>query len=148
MSVDMAAFSADSSCLIAAVCAWHEHHEIAVDALESRRGAGQALVLAAHALAETYAVLTRLPPPHRLAPAVAGALIEQNFVRGVTLVALPGRTYASVVRRLAQEGVGGGRTYDAIIAESARRGRAAILLTFNPRHFDPAPAGVAIVVPT
>jgi predicted nucleic acid-binding protein len=143
----MAAFSADSSCLIAAVCAWHEHHQAAVDAVESRRGAGLALVLAAHALAETYAVLTRLPPPHRLAPADAGALIEQNFVRGTKLVALPGTTYASIVRRLARAGMGGGRTYDAIIAESARRGRAATLLTFNPRHFDPAPPGMAIVVP-
>jgi hypothetical protein len=58
------AFSADSSCLIASVCAWHEHHEAAVEALESRRGAGEVLVLAGHALAETYAALTRLPSPH------------------------------------------------------------------------------------
>jgi predicted nucleic acid-binding protein len=141
------AFSADSSCLIAAVCGWHEHHQVAVEALDSRRSSGQGLVLAGHALAETYAVLTRLPSPHRLAPADAGALIQENFARGTRLVALPGATYAALVRRLAREGISGGRVYDAIIAESARRGRAATLLTFNPRHFDPAPTGVTIVVP-
>jgi predicted nucleic acid-binding protein len=143
-----AAFSADSSCLIAAVCAWHERHDAAVRAMETRRDAGQTLVLAGHALAETYAVLTRLPPPHRLAPQDAGALIEHNFVRGVKLVALPGRRYAALVRTLASEGIAGGGVYDAIIADSATRGRADTLLTFNPRHFEPAPAGLAIVVPT
>jgi predicted nucleic acid-binding protein len=141
------AFSADSSCLIAAVCAWHEHHEAAVDAVESRRGAGQRLVVAGHALAETYAVLTRLPSPHRLAPADAGALIQQNFVHGTTIVALTGSAYGALVRRLAREGIGGGQIYDAIIAASARRGRATTLFTFNPRHFDPPPPGLAILVP-
>jgi predicted nucleic acid-binding protein len=68
-------------------------------------------------------------------------------VRGTRLVALPGSAYGALVRRLAGDGIGGGRIYDAIIAESARRGRATTLLTFNPRHFDPPPAGVAIVVP-
>jgi predicted nucleic acid-binding protein len=142
-----ATFSADSSCLIAAVCAWHEHHAAAAEALESRRSAGQHLVLAGHALAETYAVLTRLPSPHRLAPRDAGALVHENFVRGTKLVSLPAAAYAALVRRLAGEGIGGGRIYDAIIMESARRGRASTLLTFNPRHFDPPPAGVAVVMP-
>lgn len=67
-----AAFSADSSCLIAAVCPWHGHHDAAVDAVESRRGAGQGLVLAGYALAKTYAVLShgcrRRIASHRLMP--------------------------------------------------------------------------------
>lgn len=141
------AFSADSSCLVAAVCTWHEHHEAAVTAVESRRRAGQILVVAGHALAETYAVLTRMPPPHRLDPADAGALVQESFVRGTRLVALPGSTYAALVRGLARDGLGGGRTYDAIVAGSTRRGGATTLLTFHPRHFDPAPPGLTIVVP-
>jgi predicted nucleic acid-binding protein len=141
------AFSADSSCLIAAVCAWHEHHAAAVEAMESRRSAGQPLVLPGHALAEAYAVLTRLPSPHRLAPADAGALIHGNFASGTRLLSLPGSAYAALVRRLAREGIGGGRIYDALIAESARRGGATTLLTFNARHFEPPPAGLRIVVP-
>lgn len=42
----------DTSCLIAAVCAWHERHESTRKEIERRRLAGGTPVLAAHALAE------------------------------------------------------------------------------------------------
>jgi hypothetical protein len=45
---------------------------------------------------------------------------------------------------LADSGVGGGRTYDAIVGECARRGRASILLTLNPGHFEPPARGVKV----
>ena len=50
---------------------------------KSSVGSSEARVLAvaAHALVETYAVLTRLPAPHRLAPADAWTLIDTNFAR-------------------------------------------------------------------
>ncbi|HVL66340.1 MAG TPA: hypothetical protein VM364_03660 [Vicinamibacterales bacterium] len=35
---------------------------------------------------------------------------------------------------------------EAIISESTARAGAAVLLTFNPRHFDPAPKVVTVVV--
>ena len=41
--------------------------------------AAEALVLAAHSLAETYAVLTRLPGPNRLRSRDAIALLEANW---------------------------------------------------------------------
>lgn len=109
--------------------------------------AGEWVAVAAHALTESYAVLTRLPSPHRLAPADAWALLEANFVAVRSVTALTSGEYISVLRALATAGIAGGRTYDALIAESARRARATTLLTFNPRHFEPPPASVAIVVP-
>ena len=51
---------------------------------------GQELILAAHSLAETYAVLTRLPPPNRLRGKDALALIEENWA-GNPIVHLTGR---------------------------------------------------------
>ena len=140
-------FAVDTSCMVAAVCSWHEHHDGAAAAIEDRLDAGERLAVPAHALAESYAVLTRLPSPHRLAPADAWALLEANFIANRTVTALTSREYVAVVRALAAAGVAGGRTYDALIAESACRARATTLLTFNPRHFDPPPAGVTIVVP-
>jgi hypothetical protein len=53
-----------------------------------------------------------------------------------------------LLRRLAKSGVSGRRTYDAVIAECAIRARASALLTFSARHFEPAPKGLAIVVPS
>jgi hypothetical protein len=43
--------------------------------------------------------------------------------------------------------VAGGRTDDAVIGECARDAKAAVLLTFNRRHFDPAPHGVRVIEP-
>ena len=133
--------------MVAALCQWHERHAAAVRAIEERFDRGDELASAAHALLETYAVLTRLPAPHRLATADAWAAIKGSFVDGASIVGLTGAGYASVLGRLAAEGIAGGRSYDAVIAESAVRGKATELLTFNPKHFAPPPPGVVVVEP-
>ena len=137
----------DTSCMIAAVCGWHEQHRAAADEIERRLEHGERLSVAAHAFSETYAVLTRLPAPHRLAPSDAWELLRANFTEGVLVLALSARQHVGLLRRLAQSGVSGGRTYDAVIAECAVRAGARALLTFNPRHFEPAPKDLAIIVP-
>ncbi len=131
--------------MVAAVCSWHERHGAAVVAIERRLDRGQRLALAAHALIETYAVLTRLPAPHRLAPADAWALVKANFVDNATIVTLNGPAHVALLSRLAAAGVGGGQSYDAVIAACASQVRAETLLTFTRRHFDPPPAGVVVV---
>ena len=133
--------------MVAAVCTWHEHHVVAAREIEARLARGERLAVAAPALVETYAVLTRLPSPHRLAPADAWALVEANFIKQSTAVALTGAAYARLLRRLAKQTIAGGRTYDAVIAECARRGRAETLLTFNRRHFDPPPTDMSVIEP-
>jgi len=49
--------------MVASVCARHEHHERAAAELERRFAKREAMIVAAPALVEAYAVLTRLPPP-------------------------------------------------------------------------------------
>ena len=105
------------------------------------------MAIPAPALVEAYAVLTRLPAPHRLAPADAWTLVYTNFVERRQVVALTSRLYADVLNDLVRQALGGGRAYDAVIAACARHARADILLTFNTRHFDPAPKGVLVVEP-
>lgn len=106
------------------------------------------LAVAAHALAETYAVLTRLPAPHRLAPADAWAFISANFVKRRTVVTLSASAHVALLGRLAKAGIGGARTYDAIIGACASQASVDTLLTFNRKHFEPAPDGVAVVEPS
>lgn len=131
----MNAYLLDTSCLVAAVCAWHERHETTRKEIERRRTAGEPLVLAAHSLAEAYSVLTRLPEPHRLRPADALAVIEANW-SDTRLVTLTGRDYRRVLRRCRETGIGGGAVYDALIAECARKARAATLLTWDASGFE------------
>lgn len=133
--------------MVAAVCTWHEHHIAAAAEIERRLDRGERLAVPAPALVEAYAVLTRLPAPHRLSSADAWALIEANFVKASRIVALTGVAYVRILRALAKQALGGGRAYDAVIAECARKAKAAALLTFNRRHFDPPPEGVSVIEP-
>jgi len=106
------------------------------------------MVVAAATLVEAYSVLTRLPPPHRLAPDVALQLVDQNFARGVDCIALGANDYQALLRALPALGVAGGRVYDAVVAHCARRARVRTLLTFNALDFAPfAGPDLSIVVP-
>ena len=94
------------------------------------------MVIAGPALIEAYSVLTRLPAPHRISPADAHRLLETNFIKGVQLVVLGAAAYKSFLRGAADDGIAGGRVYDAIIAACARKAKVQTLLTFNTNHFD------------
>jgi predicted nucleic acid-binding protein len=133
--------------MVAAICAWHVRHAAAAAEIERRLDRGERMAIAAHAIAETYAVLTRLPAPHRLAPSDAWTLVRTNFVENAALVTLGGPAHVAVLETLAGAGIGGGRTYDGLIAACAGASRAKALLTFNSRHFDPPPRGVTLVEP-
>jgi len=133
----MTGFAPDTSYMIAAVCGWHTHNERVVTDLERRLARRDPMIVPAPALVEAYAVLTRLPPPHRLAPTDALTLLEVNFLRLGRIVALKGADYAVLLRTAPSDGVAGGRTYDAVILQCAVAGRASTLLTFNVAHFAP-----------
>jgi predicted nucleic acid-binding protein len=120
---------------VAAVCAWHRHHDATRREIERRDAAGEKLVLAAHSLAEAFSVLTRLPEPHRLRSDDALALIEANW--GETrLVALAATDYRATLRRCRDAGIGGGAAFDALIAACARKARVATLVTWDVEGFE------------
>ena len=144
----MVGFVPDTSVIIATVCSWHQHHAAAADEIKSRLASKQRMALAAPALIEAYAVLTRLPPPHRLAPADAHAVLTANFITGRKVISLDAPATTALLRTLAREGIAGGQTYDAVIARCARRVRAGVLLTFNDADFRPFEGpDLAVVVP-
>lgn len=101
----------DTSVAVAAVAGWHEAHERA-------RRAASAAVIPAHARLETYSVLTRLPPPHRLGADVAAELVSRWFPADETL-APSARLTRGVVERCAGLGLSGGAVYDAFVALTA-----------------------------
>ncbi|MGH2350560.1 MAG: PIN domain-containing protein [Chloroflexota bacterium] len=144
----MIRFLPDTSCIVAALCSWHEHHARAEQELTKRLERGETMIAAAPALVETYAVLTRLPPPHRLSAADALALLETNFAGETEVIALDAAAYWSLLQRASADGIAGGRVYDAVIAACAVQGKAGIILTFNERHFLPfRRPGLEVVAP-
>jgi predicted nucleic acid-binding protein len=121
--------------MIAAVCSWHEHYDAAADEIERRLAGRGKMIIAAPALAEAYAVLTRLPSPHRLSPQTALTLLESNFLKLGAVIALNAKSYETLLLHAPKNNMAGGQTYDAIIGECAEQGGASTVLTFNPGDF-------------
>src|SRR5213593_1535675 len=126
----------DTGCMLAAVCSWHEHHGRAIDEIQSRLKKKQTVVVAAHSLIEAYAVLTRLPPPHRISAKDACTVLQANFVKNMKTIALSPSAYPSLLDFASSAGISGARVYDALIAATARQARAQTLVTFNASRFE------------
>ena len=132
----MAVVLPDTSVLVAAFCDWHEHHAVAAPPLAAALRL-RTVVVAGPVLAEAYAVLTRLPSPHRLSPASARSLLSANL-EGARTVTLEGAGYWSCLTAAAERQVAGGRTYDAVVVVAcALRAHADRILTLNRRDFEP-----------
>lgn len=114
----------DSSVAIAAFGDWHELNEPARSVLD------EGAAIPAHALLETYSVLTGFPPPHRAAAGLVDTWLEDRF----QLVLPPPGVHAQreLVRTLAGAGRIGGVVYDALVALTAKTA-GAILVTADTR---------------
>ncbi len=130
------AYLFDTSVLIPALTAVHEHHALALPWL-ARAIAGEfRLVLSTHALAECFAVLTRLPGESRCSAHAAQMVIKTNLlVRAkATVVSLDSDDYLAVLDDVVARNLAGGVVYDALHVRAARRHKARIV-TFNQRDF-------------
>jgi predicted nucleic acid-binding protein len=102
----------DSSIAIAAILADHQAHDSAEDVLS------RSATTIAHVAAETYSVLTRLPPPRRLDAVRAAAIIDARLPSVRVALEADARE-TSVLERLAAAEVSGGATYDGLIGLTA-----------------------------
>jgi predicted nucleic acid-binding protein len=74
---------------------------------------------------ESYSVLTRLPPPHRVAAGLVGEFLAATFREPA--LTLPSRQQTSLVELAIGEGVTGGGIYDALVAATAKHAGATLL---------------------
>jgi len=102
--------------------------------------------MAAPALVETYAVLTRLPPPYRLRPADALAVMEGSWSH-VEVAALEGTALWPLLRGLGEAGIAGGSTCDAGIAACARKAGVDVILTWNVADFERVAGNIEVESP-
>lgn len=114
----------DTSVVVAAFASWHEDHALAAGVIAARPD------LPAPVALESYAVLTRLPPPHRAEAAIVGDFLARAFPR--EWLTLPVDRWTRVIDDLVGMGVSGGASYDAVIAMTAAHHERE-LLTFDRR---------------
>jgi predicted nucleic acid-binding protein len=140
-------FGLDTSCVLPLVAEWHEHHEPTTKSYRARLSRGETPVIPVHALLECYSVLTRLPHPLRTNPECAAQVLTKYFA-DVEIAGLESNLGWCVVRSAAALGIGGARVYDAAIAAAVAEAGAAILITWNVKHFlGCSPASLQIVQP-
>ena len=125
----------DSSVIVAALAQWHREHARAQRALERALDGKDGVIVPAHALVESFSVLTRMPAPYRVGGADVLQSLRQTF-ESTRVVTLSSRSIWPVLERVVSLGLSGGIVYDALILESATDGGATKLLTLNARDYD------------
>lgn len=113
----------DTSVLVPALAAWHEHHDIA------RPVVAAATALPGHVLMETLSVLTRLPAPHRIDGSVVVEALRHLWLPVVTLSSAG---HLDTIERLTTHGVRGGAVYDGLVAATAKE-HGLVLSTLDTR---------------
>jgi len=88
-----------------------------------------------HCCLEFFSVATRLPAEYRLSPADATRLLQDELLARMAVYDLPAAGRTPMLQAAARDGMGGGRIYDAHIAEVARAAGAEVVVTDNRRHF-------------
>jgi predicted nucleic acid-binding protein len=101
----------DTSIVVAAFASWHENHAEADRVVDGKAR------LVAHCAIEAFSVLTRLPPPHRVAGQLVRDFLATRFPD--PYVGLGAADYRGLIPRLVATGISGGATYDALIAATA-----------------------------
>jgi predicted nucleic acid-binding protein len=148
MAVKQVRIALDSSYLIALLCDWHAHHHRTLRSYQHWHNRDVQVVIPVHAILECYSVLTRIPAPYRLPPDIARQAIEENFARTALVVGVKAGSVWERIGNFSRLGFGGGLVYDALIVWCALEAGAALLLTWNLRHFAAiAPPGLEVREP-
>jgi predicted nucleic acid-binding protein len=124
----------DTSVLVAGVLAAHPMHERAMCWIEAVHQQELRGLMTAHAVAELWAVLTRLP----LASPLSGTMAEQiikRLCRTIRPIALTNAHYTAAIRRCAERRQRSGAVFDALHLVAAEGKRCEALVTFNPIDF-------------
>ena len=125
----------DTSLLVAAMVEGHPAHDAALLWLQRAKAQTDTGLIAAHTLAELYAILTRLPVNPRISPALALQLIRSNVLVTCTVVALADADYVTVLDHLARLGIAGGAVYDALLLHTAWKAGVDQVVTLNAHDF-------------
>jgi predicted nucleic acid-binding protein len=123
----------DTSVLVAWTVARHPFHDRAKPWFDAFDHGDLDGIVCAHALAELYSVLTKIP--EGLSP-TAAQLVVANVPNQFRVTPLTIAAYRVAVERCAQRALKSGSVFDALHLVAAEGKGAGALLTFNPGDFE------------
>jgi predicted nucleic acid-binding protein len=86
-------------------------------------------------VAETYAALTSLPLTPRILPAEAERILQVNVKSHFRMVPLTASMYAKAVDACVRRSLPGGKVYDALLIQCARKAGCERIYTFNVEDY-------------
>jgi predicted nucleic acid-binding protein len=125
----------DTSVLVAAMVEAHPAHERALPWLQRIKRGTDVGFVAAHSIAELYAILSILPVQPRISSITANQLIRQNVLDICKIVSLSVQDYTRIITHLSESNIVGGVTYDAIILYTAFKTEIDRIVTLNKNDF-------------
>jgi predicted nucleic acid-binding protein len=125
----------DTSMLVAAVVEGHPAHALALPWLQRVKDKADAGIVAAHSLAEMYAILTRLPVRPPISPEMAREVITVNVLDTCEVVALSAADYVTLLNHLTGLKITGGAVYDALLLHAAWKADVDQVVTLNAHDF-------------
>jgi predicted nucleic acid-binding protein len=125
----------DTSVLVAGCVRRHPHFSRARAVMESVADGRDVGFISCHSLAETYSALTSLPLIPRILPAEAERILETNIRAHFKTIAVTKPMYLRAIDSCVGRSLSGGKVYDALLIECARKSRCARIYTFNVEDF-------------
>ena len=125
----------DTSVLTAALVKVHPAHTVAVAWLRRIQNGHIVGFINAHALAELYSNLTRIPFEPRIRTDEIAIMYENDIRNQLKIVSLSGDDYLNVIDYLRQKGLVGGIIYDALHVFAGIKVGVDWIVTLNSKDF-------------
>jgi predicted nucleic acid-binding protein len=125
----------DTTILVAGCVRKHPHFSRARAVLESIAANRDEGFISSHSVAEAYSALTSLPIVPRLLPVEAERILEVNIRPHFRAIALTNAMYFRAVKACVRQSLPGGKIYDALLLECARKAKCKRIYTFNVEDF-------------
>ena len=125
----------DTPLIVAGYIANHPHYAQSLRALDEVSAGAIKGVISAHGLAESFSVLTRAPYVPPIRPHDAWLYLANDVLPMFEVVSLMVTEYREVVEKCSQNGWAGGRVYDALHIQAAKKSGCERIYTFNLKHF-------------
>jgi predicted nucleic acid-binding protein len=125
----------DTSVIVAGCVRSHPHFPRAKAVLENVVRGHYRGSISSHSLAESYSALTSLPLLPRILPLEAQRLLSVNIRPHFELVAVTTAMYDRAIEACVRQSLPGGKVYDGLLLECARKAKCERVYTFNVGDF-------------